>query len=471
MDGSRSGPPPAGLPTGTEADVAADLGAFEAGVARDEGAEPAHRVVFRRMARNVGWLLGGRGFLGVASLGYLALPARALGPRDFGLFMLILAYGQTIANLVSFQSWQAVVRYGVPHVEAGRRDALARLVGVAAALDLAVALVGAGLGVVALPLAGHWLGWTTIPTRAVAAFVALLLLSTGTAASGVLRLVDRFDLLTYAEAVGPTIRLGGAALAWWLGATLPGFLAIWAGAAIAQAAATWGCAFAAGGTRLALGGAAFRQAVVENGRLLRFLVQTNLSASLGLLNQVGTLVVGGVAGPAAAGGFRLAAKLAKSLAKPVQLVARALFPEFARLVADEGRRDAATIVLRRVTWAATAVGAVTVIVVALAGRSILRLVTGHDYGFAYPYLVAFSIAAAIEVSGFALEPFLNASGRAGRVLGARAIGAGAYYALLAVLVPVFGAIAAAVALILANALVRLRLTFDVARLLRRRHPG
>jgi len=47
-----------------------------------EGLSPtdaARGSVFTRMGRNIGWLLGGRGFAGVVSLAYLAIAARALG--------------------------------------------------------------------------------------------------------------------------------------------------------------------------------------------------------------------------------------------------------------------------------------------------------------------------------------------------------------------------------------------------------
>jgi len=48
---------------------------------------------------------------------------------------------------------------------------------------------------------------------------------------------------------------------------------------------------------------------------------------------LGTLAVVGAAGRAAAGGYRLASRLAKAVAKPIRLVGRVLYPELARLVA------------------------------------------------------------------------------------------------------------------------------------------
>src|SRR5689334_14930179 len=92
-----------------------------------ESARSAHGAVFARMARNIGWLLGGRGFSGVVGLVYLAFATRALGPHGFGTFSLILAYGSGIANLIQFRSWQAVIRFGSVHLAARCPDRLKRL--------------------------------------------------------------------------------------------------------------------------------------------------------------------------------------------------------------------------------------------------------------------------------------------------------------------------------------------------------
>ncbi|MFD2499396.1 lipopolysaccharide biosynthesis protein [Rhizorhabdus histidinilytica] len=100
-------------------------------------------AVFARMARNLAWLLGGRGFQAVASLLYLGLAARTLGPARFGEFTLVLAYGQAIANVAQFQSWQTVIRYGTIHIVAGARDRLGRLLGLTTLFDCGGAILGA----------------------------------------------------------------------------------------------------------------------------------------------------------------------------------------------------------------------------------------------------------------------------------------------------------------------------------------
>src|SRR3546814_19803113 len=95
-----------------------------------------------RIWRNIGWLLGGRGFNAVLSLVYLALATRTLGLEGFGYFALIVALGQTVTGLANFQTWQFVVRWG------SGEDGPGEATGFAIALDLLSVALGANLAAV-----------------------------------------------------------------------------------------------------------------------------------------------------------------------------------------------------------------------------------------------------------------------------------------------------------------------------------
>lgn len=417
----------------------------------DGGSE---RHVFARIGRNIGWLLGGRGFAGVVSIAYLAMAARALGPTEFGGFTLVLAYGGALASLAQFRSWQAVIRFGAVHLAEGGNDRLARLLGFTATVDLLSAAAGAVAAVLGVHLAGPLLGWTVEQRHGAALFGAVLLLSSGSTATGALRLHDRFDLLTYTEAAGPAARLAGAALGWSLGLGMDFFLAAWALAAFAEAAAGWIALLRLDGVRFSFGRSAFDRAAAENPRIWRFMLHNSFSSSLGLLWQHGgTLAVGGVGGPVAAGGFRIASKLATALSKPVDAVTRVLYPELARLAANE---ELATLrrVTSRVTWIAAFLAGVMVVVAVFGGATLLRLLSGREFVFAHPYLVLLSIAAAVDLCGVALEPILNAHGRSGAILAARVAGAIVYIGALYLLMPVAGPAGAAFAAIASSTVIR-----------------
>ena len=73
--------------------------------------------VFRRIFKNAGLLLTGRATNGLLGLATLSLSARGLGLEQFGVFVLLQTYVQVIMALATFQSWQAVIRYGAICIE------------------------------------------------------------------------------------------------------------------------------------------------------------------------------------------------------------------------------------------------------------------------------------------------------------------------------------------------------------------
>lgn len=400
--------------------------------------------IFRRLAKNLGWLLGSRGFTAVASIGYLAIAARSLGPKGFGAFTVVLTYAQLIANVVQFQSFKSIIRYGAFHVASDKPGRLGRLTGLTATLDFASGLFGAVVAIILAPFVASLFHWDVQQQHYAQVFATVLLITTGATPTGILRLFDRFDLIAYTDAISPAIRIIGSAIAWVMGPSLPSLLAIWALAAVVQTLGQWIAALRVQPERPRFGKRAFARASRENPRILKFILQTNLASSLSSSTQLGILAVGAVGGAAEAGGFRIAQRLAKGITNPVETVTRALYPEFARLVAQD---DHARLrhVLIRVCSIAAGLGALVVLIAGPLAPVILRLIAGPRFAFAQPCLLILLVAAAIDLAGFALEPFHNAHGRAGRVLRIRAVGAAAYLVLLAFLLPPFGATGAALA--------------------------
>ena len=428
---------------------------------------PAHDRLLPRLARNIGWLLGGKGITGLFSLIYLALAARTLGPIRFGVFMLVLTYAQLFANIIQFQSWKGVIRFGALHLAEGRRGHLARVLGFSAVLDWSSALIGAALAAVGAFIVGPMFSWTPEVQREAAIFSAALLFSTGATPTGILRLFDRFDLLTYSEAFMPTVRLIGAIVAWRVSGGVGTFLFVWGLSSVVQYAATWVTAMIINRGGLALGRRSLAQAMDENPKLWRFMWQTSLSSSFGFLwLQAGTLAVGAYAGPAMAGGFRLADRVANALARPTETITRALYPELARLVASDDRATLRTL-FRRTVVISGLLAVLIVVITATGGHLILRLIAGKHFEFAQPFLLLLSIAAAINIAGFVLEPFHNAHGRSGRVLRARMVAAAVYIVFLAALLPTLGAIGAAIAAVVTAAVIVGQLALSARDILRR----
>ncbi|RST29550.1 lipopolysaccharide biosynthesis protein [Sphingomonas ginkgonis] len=422
----------------------------------------------RAAVRNLGWLLAGRGVVAVLSLLYLGIATRTLGVTDFGRFALVTGAAQSLGVLVGFQTWQVVVRYGIDHRSRGDEAALGRLYRACMLLDAVSAIVGVVAAVLIIVVWRDELGITPALLRDTIVLMVAELVSLRSAALGVLRLNDRFGHATAADSVTPLGRMLGALAAALFAPDLHGFLWAWAVAEVATAAAYWLLLGRSGDLSLAFG-APFSLALVrrENPQFGRFLVSTNIASTLGLATkQLPLLFVGGFVGPAAAGGFRLAAQLAQALAKLSQLISRAAFPEVVRAVRGV-TGSALRGVLNRLFWASAAAGFVILLLVALVGRPGLVLVGGnHVYGEAYPLLLWLAAAGAIDLAVVAFEPVLLAVNRSGSAVASRGAGVALQLLLMVWLLPRIGAEGASIGVFAASLLGALLLGLNVLRFAR-----
>ena len=100
-------------------------------------------------------------------------------------------------TLATFNSWQAVIKYGSDAIEARNEAGLLQLVKFGFLLDIGSAAAGA---VLALVLAGpviRLLGWDESLRPMLMLYSLAILLNISGTPIGLLRLFDRFDLLGY----------------------------------------------------------------------------------------------------------------------------------------------------------------------------------------------------------------------------------------------------------------------------------
>jgi O-antigen/teichoic acid export membrane protein len=420
---------------------------------------------FRRALRNVGWLLTGKGLAAVLSVVYLALATRSLGVQRFGTFTLILSTAQAVAAFVGFQTWQIVVRFGMAHREAGRQEALARLVRFALALDIGGALVGVGIAGIALWLMQAHFGWSADLAREAFAFSVVLLLSVRSTAVGVLRLHDRFAVGAGADSVTSIVRFVGALIAVWQQATITGFLIAWAAAELLTAAGYWIAALrVAPGTMR--GWRDTVRAPAENPGLWHFAFVTNLNATLNAASrQFAVVLVGLLTGAAAAGNYRLAYQLSQSLVRLADLFARGVFPEVTRAHAGARPGELRTL-MRQSARLAVAVGLATCLLVPLLGRPAIHLIAGEAYLGAYPILVLLGLAAGLDIMAVGFEPVLLGTGHAARALRIRVLAAAVLFGSVLLLMPAYGVIGAGLASLIASGVALAALVRSAYRLTR-----
>ncbi|MEQ8354426.1 MAG: lipopolysaccharide biosynthesis protein [Kiloniellaceae bacterium] len=407
-------------------------------------------TILLRHFRNAGVLLMGKGTGAIFSLVYLGLAVRTLGPEAFGVLVLLHTLVHTAGELAKFQSWQAIMRYGALALAGSRVADLQRLVKFTLLLDLAGAAAGIGIALLCI---GPALRFLNIPAEAeplAMAYSAVIFFMSPAMPNGFLRLFDRFDLIAAQNVVGPAIRLLGALALWAAGAGLPAFLALWFLSTAASAITLMVLALRElhrqGMLRdmpLTLRGLAAPHKFIWS-----FVWSTNLNTTLNLASdRVGTLAVGWLLGPDAAGLYRIAHHVTDAIRKPAsKLLTPTIYPELARLSATGESAAAHNIVARSAILAGAATAGAFGLVV-LFGQPLLHYAFGPEFVAAYEVMVLMALAGVIATVAFPLEPLLVSAGRMRAVITARTTATVLYILLLYLTLQQFGIVGAGIAAI------------------------
>lgn len=370
--------------------------------------------LFRRVLGNASILLGGKAATAVLGLAATAFAARALGLREFGVLTLIYAFTNAVSDLVEFQSWQAVLHYGTRPLQEGRLGLFQRVLSFSLMLDGIGAVAGLCVGIAGVLLFGQQLGWPDSITPAALLYTTSVVWMASATATGVLRLVDRFDLIAIQDNTQAVVRLIGAAIAFFAGGGLIAFLVVWYIASmlsfVCRVYFAWRELHRHGYLRNFRWSA--RGLAEDLPGIWRFCLTTNFNGTLQLaFTHIGTLSSGWFLGPSAAALYRIARQVATAIVKPTRLVMPALYPELARLWAV-GNTNALYRLVMQVALSGGVLATALLVVAALGGRWALRVVLGDDFVGAAPVMTWLVGSAAIGIWALPLEPFLISTGRA-----------------------------------------------------------
>ena len=402
---------------------------------------------FRSLLKNSGYLAISRVIAAVASVATMALSAHSLGVLLLGALILITSYARAVSGIAKFQSWQLVVRYG-GRVIHGEVEDFKTSTGFAFALDAVSGVGGMLVAVAILPFIATWVG--IAPDQLWLAMLYCTLLPTMGAATptGVLRALDRFDLISWQTTATPIVRLVLVTLAYFAHAPFSAFVAAWYVADLGGDLFGWFLGWRELKRRDLLQGIRPTLRPETLPGAWRFAIHVNLNASVqAVWGPIARLVVGGLLGAAGAALFRVASNLADSAGKPADLLAKAFYPEVARM--DLSTKKPWRLMIRGTVFA-SALAVVSILILLLAGKPILGFLFGKDFLGAYTPLLILMIVPVISVFSFPLPPMLYALDRPDGPVSARLLGSAVFFLSIAPLSWKMGVNGAAVAFVLGN---------------------
>ncbi len=425
--------------------------------------------LFRRVLKNTGIVVSSKAVAVVSGVAYLSLAAQALGAAQFGIIVLIHTYSAFIREIVSFKSWQALIRYGAEYIDRDEYGTFQKLLKLTFCLDMASAIIGFLIGAIAIQYVGPRLGLTPDAVPLATIYCVLILINIKSTPLGVLRLFNRFDLLGLQALIVPLLRLAGVAIASYFGASWKIYLLVWfiAGALSAL-------------VLISLGWRELKRQKVMNGLdwnmrglaaphkgIWPFVWTANFHGTANMAStHIATLSVGFILGPAGAALLKVAQEIAGALTKMAQLFNSTIYPELAKLASSQGGTYLRQVVLKSARLGLL-IGGIFVVIVFAVGEPVLFYLFGEEFGNAYRVLLFLTLASAIAMVTFAFEPALYAIGRPQLALYVKLVASVVHVGTIIVLLMAIGLVGAGIAALIGNLVAAILLFVIASRLLAR----
>ncbi|WP_081162815.1 lipopolysaccharide biosynthesis protein [Ensifer aridi] len=395
--------------------------------------------------QNIGHLLTGNALTSLIGLVGFALTARALGPSDYGILALCFTYTSAVERLVNFQSWQPLIKFGAQSKEPETLNSLLKF---GLLLDVSAAATGFLIAVTLVWAFGRWFGISPEMSGLVTLYCAVLPFQISGMPMAVLRLFGKFRSIAYGHVASSILRVGLCAIGFAIGGGLFEFVLIWMAAQIAASLTILTLSLAELRRRGMLAGvlkASVRGITSHFPGLWKFAISTNLSLTLrSSANQIDTLFVGYLAGPAAAGLYHIAKRIGRLAQQVGDQVQAVLFPDLARAWAasalDEFHRA-----VTQMRGILLGFGIVLVGGIYLTIGPLLRFAVGSQFEAAAPLVVVQSIAVTMMLYATVTRSALLAMGREDRVLRGVLVATIAFHATALTLIPWVGAMGANIA--------------------------
>jgi O-antigen/teichoic acid export membrane protein len=396
---------------------------------------------------NIGHMLSGNAFSAVLALLSLSIAMRVLGPAQYGILALVVSYGRVIDRVVRFESWQPLIKYAAGLGPDPSNSKLRQLYGLGLRLDSAACVISFISAIVLAGTVGPLFGVGPQSFRLVVIFSSALLINVTGMPTAVLRMAGKFKTIAYAQAIGNGVRI----VLCWVGLIyrldLEYFVAAWAICQILSSIVVFGCALVQ--LRRSKVGNIFSVSCAGVTKsfpgIIQFAWSSNLSMTIrSSANDLDVLIVGWLSDPISAGLYFFAKRFAKAVQQVNVQVQAVLYPDVARLWAEQSYRKFKK-AISEIQLLLACGFSVVLAGTLLFGKVMIRLGPGLDYSAALPMLVIQILAVGITTHAAPSRTALLAMGMQQAILKVVLAGAIVFQLLLFGLVPAIGAMGANIA--------------------------
>lgn len=369
-------------------------------------------MILVRLLKNSALLLSGNVVSSVLALISFAITARVLGPQLFGVLTIIQTYTRLIDRFFNFQSWSALIKYGAHALQKKEWDDLKGLFKLGFVLDMTTAVLGTALACLGAGVLSGMQGWGEEQTHWTSLYCVVILFNVTGTPVAILRLFDRFDILTALDVLCAGVRLLLVTVAFFSRAGFMAYLLIWLFTDILAYVVLIPCACMELRRKGITG--LFRQSLRGTFRkhrgILGFAFSTNLSTAIRTLSrELDIIIIGAVIGEAKAGLFKVAKQFASVFVRLTDPLFYTSYPELAKLWAASAYKEFQRLTLRSSLMAGS-LGVLLWFFFLVLGKMILRLTVGESYVDVYFTMMVYMMVMVIAVGSLPLSPAMFAVG-------------------------------------------------------------
>jgi O-antigen/teichoic acid export membrane protein len=363
---------------------------------------------FRSLVKNVGWLLSGNTVATILVLFSTAIKTHVLGITKFGLLSVIVAYVTLIQQFASFGAWQALIKFGAEALKQENYEKFLEQIKICFILDIIGAVSGTIIAITGVYLVADWQGWSVQTSQMTALFSLSILFNLSGSPIGILRLLDRFDLITAQNIITAALGLIGSVLVFLLGGGIDGFLIVMLVASVTGNLVLIAMTlFALKKRRLQIN---WRVPITEWKPFVKFSIWTYATASLDIpVQQLDIIIASAVISMSAAGIYKIIKQVIVLLSMLADPIYQAVYPQFVSMVANHDSKGAVKYAVKIGSILLVVTG-VPALLLGLSSYWWLGLVFGKDFASGAFVLCIFLMLRVFAITAVTIHPLFTAMG-------------------------------------------------------------
>ncbi|EZP59692.1 lipopolysaccharide biosynthesis protein [Exiguobacterium sp. RIT341] len=167
---------------------------------------------WKKLAKNMFVALSGDSISSVINVIVLISSIKVLGNTDYGLFVLAQAYMLVLDTIFNFQTWQAIIKYGTDALFKKENYKFAAYVKAGAIVDIFSAILGFTISICVVSIVIKLLNWPDYIKGIIIISCLEILFRFINTPTGVLRLINKFELVAYQKIITSILRLASVGI-------------------------------------------------------------------------------------------------------------------------------------------------------------------------------------------------------------------------------------------------------------------